>query len=264
MRAPGEQVGADGDERDGAVERTRVVRELARERRHHQLVDRVGGAHDRPPGDREQGARAAVRVEERAVRLGPVDPLVPERLRRGRVGVRRGVRAEEVAVVARSAGSRRSDRPPREPRPRSSTVNRGYVVRCGAARKLASGTIRSTVTIVVAAAFTSSASIQTSFGSTRTLPRASAASRVDDRDVEGERGAGDEASPVAGSCSSRVVSGWSASMSVPRPAFVGMNGSGGRRPGAGRSGCARCTPRSRPGPPARRCGSGERGRILRG
>ena len=49
-------------------------------------------------------------------------------------------------------------------------------MRCGSARKLASGTIRSTVTIVVAAAFTSSESIQTSFGSTRTLPRVSAAS----------------------------------------------------------------------------------------
>ena len=71
MGGPGEQVGRDRDERDRTVEGPGVVVEIACQRHHHQLVDRVSDGRARRGGhmcassrEFEQGLGAAVGGQE--------------------------------------------------------------------------------------------------------------------------------------------------------------------------------------------------------
>ena len=189
MRAPGEQVGADGHERDGAVEGPRLVRERPRERRRPSARRSCRGAHVGLRAIREQRLRAAVGVEERRVRLRPRDPLLPEGGGGRRVGVRALVGLEELAVVAVGRVRRGRVRAPRR-------LDDGVDGEAGVRRALrrgAEGALRE----------------DPLDGDDRPAPRpsrapspsrrasgrrgrsraSSAASRVDDRDVDGERGA---------------------------------------------------------------------------
>ena len=110
------------------------------------------------------------------MRLRPGDPLLPEGGGGRRVARARAGRPRRTRRRSRRSGSDEVGYAPQGASTTVSTAKRGYVVRSGAARNARSGRIRSTVTITLAAAFTSSESIQTSFGSTRTFPRVSAAS----------------------------------------------------------------------------------------